>query len=160
MFLEWMLIVLVTGALSLVLRKSKNFRTETRSKSSTVSPGKGRILPLLTATLAAMVLSLGVASYLEIKKVHMLETSLESREQTVDRVKQMVDALLKDFHDRNMRQILQYDTSHLDCVKHPALGELCFPPSMPQQERNEMTARLEQAQEPLRRIREVLDKLE
>lgn len=215
LFTEWLLIVLLTGALFLALSKSKDSSTEIRSESSTVSPRKGRILPLLTVGFGALVLCLGVVSYREIKKVHTLETGIESRKQTVDTVKQMVNALLNDLHDRNMRQISLYEGSSqpdirsildplqvdnsikhqawddfygakdpedfktrfgalnlpqeakaalldakFDFVKHPTLGELWFPHTMPPEERNRLTERLEQAQQPLRRIKEVLDKLD
>jgi hypothetical protein len=75
---EWMLLTLVMGGLFVTVSKSKNSTIESSNESNTASPKKGRVLPLLVATLAALVLSLSILSYWETKKVRRLEAGIRN----------------------------------------------------------------------------------
>ncbi len=75
---EWMLLMLVMGGLFVTVNKSKNSTIESSNESNTASPKKDRVLPLLVATLAALVLSLSIVSYMETKKVRRLEAGIRN----------------------------------------------------------------------------------
>jgi hypothetical protein len=173
LFLEWMLIALVTTGLFHLLRESTLSKPETRTNSVATSEHTWRRLFSLSIVLYGVIAALCLTNYFSLRKIRRLERGTQN-------VKQMVLATLNTVHKQNMSLISLYDTSPVDFVQdptegqvwsprdmsqvdtlsHPTLGVLPFPHSMPWEERVRLIDRAVLAQEPLRRIKEALDKLQ
>lgn len=172
LFLEWILIALVTAGLFYLLRESTLSKPGTRMHSVATGEHTWRRLFSLSIVLF-IVIVLCITNYLSLRKIRRLEAGTQN-------VKQMVLATLDTVHKENMSLISDYDTSPVDFVQdptrgrtwsphdmsqvdtlmHPTLGELWFPHSMPLEERFRLIDRVVLAQEPLKRIKEALDKLQ
>ena len=171
---EWVLIALLTGGIFYTVRGPDSTKRETRiPKANTTTERAWRHLFSLSIVLYVVIAALCITNYLSLRKIRRLEEGTQN-------VKQMVIATLDTVHEENMSLISLYDPSpvdfvqdptqgrvwsphdmlQIDTLRHPTLGVLWFPHSMPPEERVRLIDRAVLAQEPLRRVKEVLDKLE
>jgi hypothetical protein len=172
LFIEGVLIALVTGGIFYAVRGPDSLKRETRIPKAKTTIGRAW-RHLFSLSIVLVIAALCVTNYLSLRKIRRLEGGTQN-------VKQMVLTTLDTVHKENMSLISLYDTSPVDFVqdptqgrvwspgdmsqvdtlRHPTLGVLSFPRNMPLEERFRLIDRAVLAQEPLRRIKEALDKLQ